>query len=141
MQIDYFNSEGYPDPTQYGAFQNMAKELFAFRPIVYIASPFSGDVAINVENARRYSKYAVDHGFIPVAPHLLYPQFMDDTIEKDRELGMFFGIVLMSKCAEVWICGGRVSEGMEQEIRTAKKKGYKLRYFDNDMKEVNPYEA
>lgn len=139
MEIDYFNSEHYPNPTHYEAMQHIAKELFAFRPIVYIASPYSGDVEANVKKAREYSRYAMNHGYLPITPHLLYPQFMNDDLEKERELGMFFGIVLMSKCAEVWICGGTVSSGMEREIKRAQAKGYKLRYFDKDMKEVSPY--
>lgn len=139
MQIDYYNSEGYPDPTHYEAMQHIAKELFAFRPIVYICSPYAGDVETNVKAAQKYSRIAVNKGYIPLAPHLLYPQFMNDHLEKDRELSLFFGIVLMSKCAEVWVCGGRISEGMELEIKRALKKGYKIRYFDSEMKEVEPY--
>lgn len=139
MEIEYYNSEHYPNPTHYDAMQHMAKELFAYRPLVYIASPYSGDVETNVKNARAYSRAAVNNGYIPITPHLLYPQFMNDDLEKERELGMFFGIVLMSKCAEVWVCGGTISPGMELEIKRAQKKGYKLRYFDKDMKEVTPY--
>ena len=51
MSIDKFNSEGYYDPTAYEALSAIEKEekaLRAFRPIVYICSPFSGDVEGNV---------------------------------------------------------------------------------------------
>lgn len=62
--MDFKNSEGYPDPTCYQALKNIyAKEqraLRAFRPIVYICSPYSGDVAKNVNAARRYCRFAVD---------------------------------------------------------------------------------
>ena len=66
MSINKFNSEGYYDPTTYEALTNIEKEeraLRAFRPIVYICSPYAGDVAANVENARRYSRFAVDAGY------------------------------------------------------------------------------
>ena len=56
MSINKFNSEGYYDPTTYEALTNIEKEeraLRAFRPIVYICSPYAGEVAANVENARR----------------------------------------------------------------------------------------
>ena len=72
MSINKFNSEGYYDPTTYEALTNIEKEeraLRAFRPIVYICSPYAGDVATNVENARRYSRFAVEAGYIPIAPH------------------------------------------------------------------------
>lgn len=77
MSNDYRNSEGYPDPTAGEALSRIAsnekKSLRAFRPIVYVCSPYSGDVETNVAAARRYCRFAVDKGFIPIAPHLLYP--------------------------------------------------------------------
>ncbi|SDL78203.1 hypothetical protein SAMN04487833_13143 [Sarcina sp. DSM 11001] len=128
MSNDYRNCEGYPDPTAGEAHSRIAanekQSLRAFRPIVYICSPFSGDVETNVANARRYSRYAVDKGYIPIAPHLLFPQFLDDDNPDERELSLFFGNALMSKCAEVWVFGSRISSGMEAEIKRAKWKGY-----------------
>jgi hypothetical protein len=119
-----------------GLLANEKQSLRAFRPIVYICSPYSGDVEANVAAARRYSRFAVDKGFIPIAPHLLYPQFLNDDDERERELGLFFGNALMSKCAEVWVFGSRISAGMETEIKRAKWKGYRLRYFTEECQEV-----
>lgn len=45
MSVDKFNSEGYYDPTAYEAMSTVEKEeraLRAFRPIVYICSPYAG---------------------------------------------------------------------------------------------------
>ena len=138
MSNDYRNSEGYPDPTAGEALSQIAvkekQSLRAFRPIVYICSPFSGDVEGNVANARR--RFAVDKGYIPIAPHLLFPQFLDDNNPAERELGLFFGNALMSKCAEVWVFGSRISSGMEAEIERAKWKDYRLRYFTEECQEV-----
>ena len=92
MSIDKRNAEGYMDPTAYEAMSLIEKEeraLRAFRPIVYICSPYSGDIEKNVNAARGYSRFAVDKGFIPIAPHLLFPQFMNDTDPQERELGLF----------------------------------------------------
>ena len=80
MSIDKRNAEGYNDPTAYEALTLIEKEehaLRAFRPIVYICSPYAGDIDRNVKAAQNYSRFAVDKGFIPIAPHLLFPQFMD----------------------------------------------------------------
>ena len=80
---EYKNAEGYADPTAFGAFCAIEKEekaLRAFRPIVYICSPYAGDA-----------------GYIPIAPHLLFPQFLDDNKPKERELGLFFGNAILSK--------------------------------------------
>lgn len=104
MSISLYNSEGYSDPTAFGALssiENEARVLRAFRPIVYICSPFAGDIEKNVVAARTYSRFAVEQGYIPIAPHLLFPQFLDDSNPKERELGLFFGNAIMSKCSEI----------------------------------------
>lgn len=140
MNIERRNSEGYADPTAFEAMTKIAEEekakYPAFRPLVYICSPYSGDIETNVEAAKRYSRLAVDKGFIPLTPHLLFPQFLDDDIPEERELGLFFGNILMSKCSEVWVFGERISAGMESEIKRARWKNYRLRYFSESCEEV-----
>lgn len=130
-----YNSEGYYDPTTYEALSSIEKEersLRAFRPIVYICSPYTGDVDANVKNARRYCRFTVDKGYIPIAPHLLFTQFLNDDNPKERQLGIFFGNAVMSKCSEVWVFGDRISDGMKAEIKRAKRKNYPLRYFSEE---------
>lgn len=80
-----YNAEGYYSPTEYEAFTNIEKEertaakAAAFRPIIYICSPYFGDTKTNVENAKRYSRFAVDKHYLPIAPHIYFTQFMDDS--------------------------------------------------------------
>lgn len=139
MSISKLNAERYYDPTAYAALTAIEKEekaLRAFRPIVYICSPYARDVEKNVEAAQRYSRFAVDKGYIPIAPHLLFPQFLNDRNPKERQLGLFFGNALMSKCSEVWVFGSRISAGMEAEIKRARWKNYRLRYFTENCEEV-----
>ena len=139
MSISKFNSEGYHDPTAYDALssiENEARALRAFRPIVYICSPFAGDLEKNVVAARTYSRFAVEQGYIPIAPRVLFPQFLDDSDPKERELGLFFGNAIMSKCSEVWVFGSHISSGMEAEIKRAKWKNYRLRHFTENLEEV-----
>lgn len=140
MGVSRFNSEGYPDPTTFGALTNIEKELKSarvYRPIVYVCSPFSGDEVGNIAKARKYSRFAVEKGYIPIAPHLLFPQFLNDSDLTEREMGLHFRNVLMSHCSEVWVFGESVSAGMDAEIKRAKRKNYKLRYFDGDLREVD----
>lgn len=140
MSVDKFNSEGYYDPTAYEAMSTVEKEeraLRAFRPIVYICSPCAGEIEKNVKAAQGYSRFAVEKGYIPIAPHLLFPQFLNDANPKERQLGLFFGNALMSKCSEVWVFGSRISAGMEAEINRAKWKNYRLRYFTETCEEVH----
>ncbi|NLN59249.1 MAG: hypothetical protein GX147_00805 [Deltaproteobacteria bacterium] len=139
MSIDKYNAEGYYDPTAYEAMTTIEKEeraLRAFRPIVYICSPYAGETESNIKAAQKYSRFAVNKGYIPIAPHLLFPQFMNDTDPTERKLGLFFGNALMSKCSEVWVFGERISAGMESEIKRARWKNYRLRYFSESCEEV-----
>ncbi|MDY3893294.1 MAG: DUF4406 domain-containing protein [Candidatus Cryptobacteroides sp.] len=133
MGISKFNSEGYYDPTPHLAVANIDKETKKWRPLVYICSPYSGDVEENTEKARRYCRFAVDQGAIPIAPHLFLPQFMSET--KERELALFMGVVLLGKCEQMWVFGEKVSPGMASEIAKAKKRNMTIRYFNEECKE------
>ena len=130
------NQEGYADPTAGAVMKEVIKDARKWRPLVYICSPYAGDVERNTAAARRYSRFAVDAGYIPIAPHLLFPQFLDDNKPKERELGLFFGNAILSKCAEMWVFGDRISEGMEAEIKRATWKGHRIRYFSETCEEV-----
>lgn len=142
ISISKFNAEGYYDPVTYEALTNIneeeraARKTAAFRPLVYICSPYAGDISTNVSVARQFSRFAVEQGYIPIAPHLLFPQFLNDGNTEERQLGLFFGNVLMSKCAELWVLGTHISNGMDAEIKRANRKNYRIRYFDSDFKEV-----
>jgi hypothetical protein len=78
----------------------------------------------------------VDSGYIPLAPHLFFPQFMREDSQAERDLALFMDIVLLSKCAELWVFGSTISKGMGMEIEKAKRKGQYIRYFTDDCKEV-----
>lgn len=138
MSVSKFNHEGYYDPTTYTALSNIeAEERKArFRPVVYVCSPFSGNIESNVENTRRYCRFAVDSGFVPFAPHLLFPQFMYDEVPEERELALFMGIVMLTKCAELWVFGERISKGMSKEIHKAEARNMLIRYFTTNCEEV-----
>lgn len=139
MNINKFNAEGYCDPTAYKAISNIYKQerKSTFKPLVYICSPYSGNIAANEENARRYCRFALEHNAIPLAPHLLYPQFMDENSPAEREMGLLFGIVLLGKCSKMWVFGDRISSGMAAELDKAKRKNQPIRYFTDKCEEVN----
>lgn len=136
-----YNAEGYFSPTEYEAMTRIEKveraaaRTAAFRPIVYICSPYSGDIERNTENARRYSRFAVDQHCLPITPHIYFTQFMNDTIPDERETALFMNLVLMSKCAELWVFGDVISKGMKAEIDRAKRKHMKIRYFSESLEE------
>jgi hypothetical protein len=116
------------------------KKGFRFRPTVYICSPYRGDVEKNTERARRYSALAVERKAIPYAPHLLFPQFMHEKTDRDRLLALFMGQVMLDKCAEVWVFGENITEGMKGEIERAQMRKKVIRYFTENGKEVKANE-
>lgn len=70
---------------------------------VFICSPFRGDVKGNTEKARRYCRKAYEAGCLPVAPHLLFPQFLDEMNEAERASGIAMGLELLLICFR-WRC-------------------------------------
>lgn len=135
---DKCNSEGYPDPTAYEALLRieLAAKASAFRPLVFICSPFAGDITGNMEKARGYSRFVVSRNCIPIAPHLLFPQFMDDSDPNQRDLAISMGLALLSRCLELWAFGNTITAGMSVELAKAKQMGIRIRYFTKQLKEV-----
>lgn len=106
----------------------------AFKPLVYICAPFSGDIEKNIKAAGGYAKYAYENNAIPLTPHFLFP-FMDDGDLKEREGALFMDSILLGKCQEVWVFGDKITDGMATELGIAKRRGQKIRYFSGEVKE------
>lgn len=141
MAMSKHNVERYPDLTPYVALtktirEEKAAQKAAFKPLVYICSPYAGDIENNVLNARKYCRFAYERDVIPIAMHLLLPQFMNDEDPKEREQAMHFNYVMLGKCDELWVFGSVISKGMEHEISVAKKRHQKIKWFDEMMREV-----
>ncbi len=148
MKIDIYNSERYYDPTPYAALTSILTQEEAalraaapggdgFRPVIYVCSPYSGNIGENVYNARRYCRFALESRTIPIAPHLLYPQFMNDSDPAERYLATHtINYVLLGKCRELWVFGDVITEGMEREIKLAKRWQKNIRYFTGKLEEV-----
>lgn len=94
-----------------------------YSKLVYIASPYAGDVEANVAFAKAACRYAIEQGATPVAVHLLYPQLLDDSVPAEREMGLQMGLRVLEACDELWLCGERISQGMRAEFSTAKQMG------------------
>lgn len=73
--------------------------------------------------AREFCRVAVTRQKIPFAPHLLFPQFMNDRNPGERELAMFFNRILLAHCEAVWVYAGNLSAGMRQELQWARSLG------------------
>ena len=100
------------------------------RPVIYVCSPFRGEVEQNIKRAIGYCRFIYSRGAIPLAPHIIFTTFLDDEIAEERKAGIKMGLELLSKCNELWAFGDKLSEGMEREIAEAEKLGLRVRRFD-----------
>lgn len=94
------------------------------KKLVYICSPCRGDIEKNIEKAQRYCREAVElwDDVIPIAPHVYFTQFLDDTKQEERAAGIDMGLSLLAMCDELWVYGiENPSEGMRSEIEYAKQ--------------------
>lgn len=102
---------------------------------VYICSPYSSDGphmrAKNLENAHRYNRIALFHGYLPIAPHAMYGYCLNDDYANDREIGLAAGLELLKECEEIWIFG-MAQGGMVKKVEKAKELGITERFFTRD---------
>lgn len=87
---------------------------------VFICSPYRGDTEGNVEKAGEYCRQAIGEGYLPIAPHLYFTQFLNDDDKKERNQGIMAGLEMLEMCDEVWVYGTAISEGMAREIAYSK---------------------
>lgn len=95
--------------------------------LVYICSPYAGNIEENIRFAKAACRYAMKQECTPIAPHLLYPQFLNDAVPVERKAGTQMGLRILSICDELWVCGSYISNGMEKEIVEAKRLGIPVR--------------
>lgn len=86
--------------------------------MVYIASPLRGDIENNLRKASAYCRAAMEAGAVPIAPHLYFASYLDDTKPSERRTGMEMGLHMLRRCDELWVFGVP-SEGMQREIEFA----------------------
>lgn len=101
----------------------------------YICSPYSGNIEYNLDKARRYCRFATQQTVVPLAPHVIFTQFLDDNIREEREAGLYLGKELLRKCQEVWVFGNKLTAGMAEELKLAQQLNMPIRYFDEKCEE------
>lgn len=101
--------------------------------LIYVASPYAGDIDKNTEFARKACRHVMNEGHAFFAPHLLYPQLLNDANPYERQAGLDMGLAVLKKCDELWVCGDRISSGMQAEIDLAKQLGIPIRYVSEEQ--------
>ncbi|WP_353065876.1 DUF7768 domain-containing protein [Arcanobacterium hippocoleae] len=140
----FLNAEGYADPTAYLA-ENRIDRAKKTKPgyltasgvdiqglkrgVVFVCSPYRGKTKHNVREARRFCHWITTQGVLPIAPHLLLPQFLNDADPKERTQALSLNERLIDLADEVWVLSGVISAGMRHEINYARKTGKTVRFF------------
>lgn len=104
--------------------------------LVYLESPYAGDVEKNIKYARLCMKDSLDRGEYPFASHLLYTQesILDDNDPVERTLGIVSGFAFAKLCSKTVIYADLgISNGMMLGIEDAikNKRTIEVRYLKN----------
>lgn len=106
---------------------------------IYVISPFAGDNGaereINVQRARMICREIVLAGHTPFAPHLFFPQFLNDQEPEERRRGIEAGqeIMMHGKFERAWYYPKRgrgpeiiITGGMQSDMDAARSAGIKV---------------
>src|SRR3990167_3018759 len=98
------------------------------RPKSKDPSKASAEYAENLERARITARYAVLNGYDPEATTIYFTQFLDDSMIKERELGMKIGQSRLISCDKLWVVldldeGEMPSSEMSSDMATALENG------------------
>jgi hypothetical protein len=107
------------------------------KQLVFICSPYGGDIERNTAKAAGYCRFAYTKGFTPYAPHLHNSIFLDESIPEEREVGISLGLEVLKRCDELWSFGKTVSAGMQVELNYAKENGIPIKYFNERCEEIS----
>lgn len=105
--------------------------------LVYLESPFAGDVMGNITYARRCMADCLSRGEAPFASHLLYTQegVLRDSIEAERNLGINAGFAWARFAGvSVFYVDRGISGGMKRGLDNARRGGRRIEYRALDKK-------
>jgi len=92
------------------------------KKIIYIAHPIGGDVVENIKKVLSIVRdLSIENEVIPFAPYIVDVQALDDSNPIERGIGFTHNMAMFERgiIDEVWIYGGRISNGMATEIKWA----------------------
>ena len=110
--------------------------------IIYLAHPLSAPdrsgIYANLVKATTWFRYfLLQHNVSVVADWILISSFLDDNDPEHRAIGMNSNKAILPLCDEVWLCGGRFSNGMKEEAALAFEYNIPVRSFLH-LRETSP---
>jgi len=100
--------------------------------VVFIAHAYRGDPEANLRDVERYIRYAVEQGQHPCCSWYAMVHAFDDSDDTIRARGIATNFEIMSRCDELWVCGARITQGVEAEIDRAFSLRLPITYIDLD---------
>ena len=105
------------------------------KPLVFIESPFAGDVDTNIRYARACMRDSLNRGESPFAMHLLYTQegILNDDIPEERTWGIEAGFAWGKHASKTVVYTDLgITPGMELGIQRAREEGREIEYRELD---------
>ena len=88
--------------------------------LCFLASPLAGDTQSNIALAQTLSAELCAKNVMPIAPHLLCTQFLDDTKPSERQLGLKIAMRLLPHCQVLLVYTPLgIAKGMQSELTAA----------------------
>lgn len=111
--------------------ETMREAAVSEKRLAYVCSPYRGDTEYNVRYARELCRHAIDAGYVPIAPHLMYPGILDDDNADERQQAMQLNSAILHRCDVLVLGRSPITEGMAYELSAFNKK---IRVFPIDYK-------
>jgi DNA polymerase III subunit epsilon len=93
---------------------------------IYVCHPFADNPEGNSQRVGEICRALTESGFVPIAPQLYLPRFIDEATERDSALRLC--IDLLDCSDELRVYGGRITKGMRGEIEHAESRGIPVRF-------------
>ena len=105
---------------------------------IFVCSPYHGDIEANTKVAKFAAKIISCTDDLPIAPHLYFPQFLDENDPYKRILGIKLGVELLKECDCLWIVGTKITTGMEYELNAAREHHIPVWLYDEQLNRIAP---
>lgn len=86
--------------------------------IVYICHPFGADPRGNAERVRKICRWFAQQGYLPLAPHIYLPQFLDELTERQIAMDLCRRLIAL---ADELLVFGEPTAGMLMEMEEARR--------------------
>ena len=100
------------------------------RPFAYVCAPTSNELGGSNKKLRTYCRKLYDLGYLPVAPQLLFPQFINCNVPVENNDSVSMASDMLRRCRVVVVCGKHNTEIMTSEIELARRLGIVITTLD-----------